>query len=59
MKQNKYIEDITEAEPQARAQGDQQVLVAGEKCEDCTGCDKCVKQDVHGGQSKEYYADYK
>ena len=55
----KYIEDITEAEPQARAQGDQQVLRAGEKCEDCVGCEKCITKDEKGKQSKEYYADYK
>lgn len=54
MKQEKYIEDITEAEPKARSYGDQQVI----QCEDCTGCPKCCKEDKKiGNQSAEYYKD--
>jgi hypothetical protein len=51
MKESKYIEHITEAEPEAPKYGDKPVL----QCEDCTGCPKCCKEGKIGNQSSEYY----
>ena len=50
-KEGEYIEDVVEAEKDARNYGDKEVLVAGE------GKDKKeeVKPEKVGNQSKEYY----
>lgn len=50
-KEGEYIEDVVEAEKDARNYGDKEVLVAGE------GKDKKeeLKNEKVGNQSKEYY----
>jgi len=48
MKDNKYINDITEDQEDSRKNGDVQIIEAGEK-------EKCEDYPKSGNQSSEYY----